>query len=558
MLLTVPEQITNLSKKYNIVDIIDCDFDNLESAKIDIYMSLKKVFKPTYEPNERIIVVVKKDFYSQSDKIGYLLRVFQHILQEIDISNFFICLITTNNDILKEYQTMHEVTSIDPVRWEVYQCQGQYQKIITEKPHLVGKFDVLKNYDTLVSLSTRQKNLLFTDPVFCIAPWMSIHINSVSNVAPCCEFSDPGLSSNIKKQPLTETWNSSLLKKTRRDMLAGHQPRECRQCYIKESLGQDSLRKSMNRDYADKINLVDTTHADGHLDRFELAYIDIRWSNLCNLACRSCDPSLSSSWYQIHNYLNPDRQIKKPLHNIQDHSEIIEHIKQNIDHVEKIYFAGGEPMMIEEFYQLIEFLDSVGKNDVHLMFVTNLTRLSLKHYSMIDLWKKFKKVTVRASLDGMDARGEYLRSGSVWQEICDNRMAILKECPHVDLYVHPTTGIINALHIPDFHRSWVDQNYIRPEDFHVQILFNPRWQSLYCAPKKLRQAVIEKYTRHLDWLRPLDKLGRATSGFNSIIELCKQDNPYDRDTFWNMVGKFDTFYGTDLIEYFPELSKMDL
>jgi hypothetical protein len=83
-------------------------------------------------------------------------------------------------------------------------------------------------------------------------------------------------------------------------------------------------------------------------------------------------------------------------------------------------------------------------------------------------------------------------------------------CPNVDFYISSTVGLINALHITDFHRNWVDQGLLKPQDFNFNLLQYPYAQRIDLLPASFKQKVKEKYLKHLEWLRPLDGLTRAT------------------------------------------------
>ena len=63
----------------------------------------------------------------------------------------------------------------------------------------------------------------------------------------------------------------------------------------------------------------------------------------------------------------------------------------------------------------------------------------------------------------------------------------------------------------------------------------------------------KKYSQHLDWLRTIDKLGRATAGFESVLSQIDNNNDFDKNNFWKNIKMFDNYYKTDLIETFPEL-----
>jgi hypothetical protein len=59
---------------------------------------------------------------------------------------------------------------------------------------------------------------------------------------------------------------------------------------------------------------------------------------------------------------------------------------------------------------------------------------------------------------------------------------------------------MNAWHLPDFHREWVDLGLIRAQDLNVNILQDPAHYRIDIAPAEYKQAITEKYQRHLEWL----------------------------------------------------------
>jgi radical SAM protein with 4Fe4S-binding SPASM domain len=504
--------------------------------------------------------VFDSDLYDKSDTTGGILQTLQVVIQDIDISNFFVCVVTTNPDIETEYQYIKNNVSWDPISFHIYRCQGEFNRIYGHFKPMDGKMQSLKHLSDVISeMDHRHRDMLFVNKSLCMMPWVGLNIEPDSSVRPCCEFDRKSSVGNVKQQTIKEIWNSPKLRQIRQSMLQGETVKECAQCYHKEYLKRDSLRNSINRDFARHVSLLDSTAEDGSVQDTVIRYWDIRYNNLCNFACRSCGPYASTSWYQIHNDLHPDTKLSSAFLAAGDRKDLIfDQICENIDHVEKIYFAGGEPLIIENFYRILELLDSKKRHDVHLVYNTNLSRLTLGDRSIIDLWKKFSRVAVGASLDAMGQRGEYLRTGTKWADIEKNRRTIMQECPHVDFWVSATTGLINALHVADFHRSWVDRGLICAENFNIQLLYAPDYLSVINAPEKLRQRIMDTYQSHLQWLKPLDRVGRAVAGFRSIIGMCCETGVYDADTFWREIDRLDHHHGTDLLSTFPELVDMDL
>jgi hypothetical protein len=177
---------------------------------------------------------------------------------------------------------------------------------------------------------------------------------------------------------------------------------------------------------------------------------------------------------------------------------------------------------------------------------------------VFDYWRRFDSVAVGASLDAMGARAEYIRKGTDWAQVEDNRRSMIETCPNVDFYISPTLSIMNAWHLPDFHRSWVDQGLIRPQDLNVNILQDPMHYRLDIAPIKYKQRLRIRFEEHLEWLRPRDPLNRATVGFESAIKfMMTTDNSGLIDQFWHRTQQLDAIRNENILAVVPELEALN-
>ena len=290
-----------------------------------------------------------------------------------------------------------------------------------------------------------------------------------------------------------------------------------------------------------------------------MTYWDIRFSNLCNLSCRSCGHIFSSSWYQDQVKLAGEewgKQNKALFWAGRHKTDIIEQLYEHLDYVEQIYFAGGEPLMMDEHYVILEELEKRKRFDVRLVYNTNFTKTKLKDRYVFDYWKKFDSVAVGASLDAMGPRAEYIRKGTDWAEVEDNRRKMLEICPEVDFYISPTLSIQNALHIPDFHKDWVEQGLLKPQDLNVNLLQDPEWLRIDIAPQHYKDKIKAKFEEHLEWLRPLDKLNRATVGFESAINFLETDNTHLLPKFFKRMAELDEMRGETMLDVIPELNEL--
>jgi sulfatase maturation enzyme AslB (radical SAM superfamily) len=231
-----------------------------------------------------------------------------------------------------------------------------------------------------------------------------------------------------------------------------------------------------------------------------------------------------------------------------------EQLEPHLDYVEQIYFAGGEPLLMEEHYRILEELVKRGRTDVRLIYNTNFTHTDLKGRSVFEYWKQFRSVAVGASLDDSGRRGEYIRKGTDWAVVEQNRRDMLRVCPEVDFYISPTLSIMNARHLPDFHRDWVEKGLIRAQDLNVNILQDPAHYRIDIAPAEYKQMLTALYQSHIQWLSSQDPLNRATQGFESAITFMNTtDNTHLIDTFWRKTHELDSIRTESILDIIPEL-----
>jgi len=404
-----------------------------------------------------------------------------------------------------------------------------------------------------VDLTEREEFLLTDSKTFCIYPWIHLHAYPTGEAYPCCHSEMKYPVGNCRSSTLEEIWKDQPMQQLRADMLNETPNAACGRCYEQEQSGFFSGRKSANKHHGHHIKKLDK-------NPFEMTYWDIRFSNLCNLKCRSCGHIFSSQWYQDQVKLaGGDWKDRNRVLNYAGRTEtdMWEQLLPHIDYVEQIYFAGGEPLLMEEHYRILDELVRRGRFDVRLIYNTNFTHTDLKGQSVFEYWKQFDSVAVGASLDGSTKYAEYIRKGTDWNRVEQNRIEMLKICPDVDFYISPTLSIMNAWHLPDFHRDWVERGLIRPQDLNVNILQDPAHLRIDIATIKYKQRLRMKYQEHINWLRDNDPLQRASVGFESAIKfMMATDNTHLIDTFWRKTHELDDIRAERLLDVIPELQAL--
>jgi radical SAM protein with 4Fe4S-binding SPASM domain len=407
------------------------------------------------------------------------------------------------------------------------------------------------------NMTPKQEELLIKSDNFCMLPWMHLHAYPDGRAYPCCFAFDPYPVGDLNKNSMEEVFNGEKMKSMRLNMLNNKPSKECGKCYEQERAGFFSLRLSSNKHFGHNIDLVNSTQADGSAD-FIIKYWDIRFSNLCNMACRSCGTWFSSNWYEDHKKLTgsppPHAKIMRVGRSSDD---MWEQMLSQFDHVEQFYFAGGEPLIMEEHYRILKELDRRKMYHVRLIYNTNFSKLIFKDMDVLELWNKFDSVSVGASLDAEGARAELMRKGTVWKDAIKNRRRMMEISPKTDFYISATVGLINAFHVPDFHRSWIEQGLIKPQDFNFNLLQYPIWQRMDIFPKEFKIKIEEKYNQHIEWLKTRDPLTRATKGFQSAINwMNATDNESKLNLFWENTLRYDGIRNEKTLDIFPELQEL--
>jgi len=124
--------------------------------------------------------------------------------------------------------------------------------------------------------------------VICAAPWSHLYMDTGGLVRPCCTHDIVYGDSNTTS--IKDIWNSSEIIKFRKNLLAGVKQEGCKFCYQQEKHTGQSLRTGLNDKYGNLMSRNPTPD-------MVIKYLDIRSSNLCNMACIMCGSEYSSLWH---------------------------------------------------------------------------------------------------------------------------------------------------------------------------------------------------------------------------------------------------------------------
>jgi len=388
-------------------------------------------------------------------------------------------------------------------------------------------------------------------------PWVHMHIWPNGNAFPCCMSDSQEVFGNVHEEPVDFLINNEKFKELRRQMINGERPKACSRCYeLEDTANSWTLRKNSLESFKQHIPIINETEEDGSISEFKMRYLDIRFSNLCNMKCRTCGPSLSSTWHEDQIKLHPDYTEPKFI-DLKSNPDFMEDLKPHLDTIEEVYFAGGEALITPQHYEVLDYWLATGRTDVRLRYTTNFSALRYKDKKILDYWKKFKDVRVAASLDTHGQRAEYARKGTIWKNIVANRKEMLRQCPDIYFEITPTVSMFSVHSLFDFHKSWVEQGLLNIDNIRVNILTYPRHFSVTILTHDEKEEVKELYRNYVQWLKDNganESTIRAVQGI--VYYMISADHSELIPEFQKQIITFDFIRDENFDEIFTELKNL--
>ncbi len=391
-------------------------------------------------------------------------------------------------------------------------------------------------------------------PTFCATPFVSLMVNTDATVRYCCMVK--GALNKIKKpdgkfytiqdQFVRDAWNSQDMQDIRMAMVSGKKVEGCSTCYLQEESGRVSNRQHSNQEWSwrlgkDRIyELIDEALINNGALEHNIAYLDLRLGNLCNLKCRMCNPYNSSQIAKEHAELNEtDPQYKvvwadtfgkfnDKIMEVQewfDQDILWDQVIGLIPRLHKVYMTGGEPTLIQNNFKFMQACIDQGRTDITLFFNTNCTNINKKFLSLIS---QFKTVHINASLDGVGFVNEYIRAPSNWELISAN-IEKLAQMPNVNLGITPTVQVYNVFNLVDI-LEWVDYlNKKYSSNAFVDFLINvhPHQLAVDILPDDIRLGVAEQliYYKENHFTKSTHDLTvNSTNGIIGLLQRPRNEN----------------------------------
>jgi len=445
------------------------------------------------------------DTYANSTACGDKLVHLHKELARLDFPYFFVNIVTTNSNIENE---LIELKSL-------YSAEEQ-----------IIKFNIVDG---------NFKKQIYKGNTVCVLPWIHKYVNPQGLVMPCCNGDENYPIGNIKEKDLEDISTTNI----QQQMLLGERPSACKKCWIMEDQNIISFRERANSGWQN----YDKT--------FKLKYLDIRLSNKCNLMCRMCSGKFSNKIAQEEERLYGFTKYKDETLTSDLLEKQLQYIEKNIDTLEHVYFAGGEPLINEEHYRILQMLIDHKKTNITLSYNTNLSLLKFKQYDVKELWNKFSKVVIGASIDLIGDQSNYVRHGVQYEKLEENYLQI-KNLPNVKFKITSTLHLMNIYNLPILQKRWIDLG-LSCKDISFNLLLEPAEQAITVLPEHYKNIALAQIHNHLNYLSKIPYSNRLINEWQKARNfMTSRSDTHLLGEFFRLTDDKDRARNQIFEDYYPE------
>jgi len=214
-------------------------------------------------------------------------------------------------------------------------------------------------------------------------------------------------------------------------------------------------------------------------------------------------------------------------------------------HINRLTVIGGEPTVIPEFYELIDYCyknDTLKDKDITI--VTNLTNTNPK---MIKWLPKMKSWTIWASLDGIGEVTEYIRYPSNFKKVTEN-LNYYKNLSDTHgngkITFSPAVQLLNIHQLDDMLKWFIkfsDGDWGNTVDISwMSQVWYPRICNYDTAPREYRLWVADKLEKSADYF---SEYAGISFFYNKQIENLRTDT-LDKETEQHLQSSFVRYNDT--------------
>jgi len=392
---------------------------------------------------------------------------------------------------------------------------------------------------------------------FCINAYKALRYTNSGDAMLCCKSElwlddSDGNKTNIEHQNFSQALNGKTATEIRNSLDNGIRHANCKKCWEEEDAGLPSKR------ILDNDRAIDYWGEDFLNDKIvEPTIVELNLGTECNLKCRICGPWSSSRWVKEHfnifhhnkskeGFKEYMKDIKYYQGNWKESSPVWNNIEEGISSLKQVDFYGGEPFMVKKNWELLQKGIELGYSSEQVLhFNTNGTFFIPEH---IEILKQYKKVLISLSIDDIEKRFEYERSGAVWKEVSDNIQKfydLSKEMTNIDVSVCVTVNSLNVYYLPEVFNYLDDMGM----HYYVNFLHGPPYYNIRNIRESIKTKIKHKYDSSLVKENSRENLSRVMNfmvghistqaPWEEFLKYTKEKDQYRNENFANVFSEWN-------------------
>jgi len=361
--------------------------------------------------------------------------------------------------------------------------------------------------------------MLANRKIFCNTPWYEIHIYWNGSFGICCQEAHKLHANdqkyNIASMTIMDWFNSEPAKNFRSRMLRDSKNSECQRCYNEENNNGNSRRLKSNMKsviftrsaFDDSFlqspgqkHFAHSFDNQGHTNTYPIdLHIDL--GNYCNLACKMCNSSASSTIasQNVKWGIESDRQYLGS--DWTKNNDVWNNFKQqilSIPNLNNIHFMGGETLLTNRFEDFVDTMIKHQRYELCFSFVSNGT---VYNPGLVEKLKKFRRVGFEISIESLEQHNSYVRQGTDTNQVLRNINRYLEHCNNSSITValRPAPSLLTV----GSYISLLEFSLARGLIVKSNFCFRPRFLNIEILPKSIKELYKQRY---VDFLKQFDNL----------------------------------------------------
>lgn len=160
------------------------------------------------------------------------------------------------------------------------------------------------------------------------------------------------------------------------------------------------------------------------------------------------------------------------------------------DKLRRIIFQGGEPLIIKEVEDILDYLIEAGAT--HQIILEIVSNMTIVRESFLQKLRLFRSIELGCSIDGIGSDLEYIRYPAKWPTVEMNILR-MNELPNVNVQFNVAVQAYNLMRITDLMRYCDAHGFTA----HTHFLVGPYYLSVLILPPTARDIAAQRLEQYL-------------------------------------------------------------